>query len=627
MRSPEGPERATNWPWRGLQLVLLRTFLRVVPSEQQRVFVLTIAVGAVCGLAAVLFHQGIGLVTNAVLLPAVQAPGWWWVAAMIAVPTIGALVCGLLLHFVVPAAAGSGVPQVKVAFAVGQGRLRLRDTVGKFGIGILQIGTGSSLGREGPTVQICAGIASALGRLAALSPKSIRRLIPVGAAAGIAAAFNAPIAAVTFTIEEVIEGLDQTVLSGVVIAAAVASIIERSILGEHPVLPMGREYGFHHASSLAVYAGLGVAAALVAIVFVDLLLETRARFARSRVPAWARPAIGGFITGALAAGALAATGRTGISGGGYETLTSALSGGLPLISLLVLCGAKVIATVSSYSSGGAGGLFAPVLFMGAMLGGAVGLLDPLLFGHSIDDIGAFALVGMGALFAAVVRAPVTSVLIIFEMTGSYGLILPLMIANMTAYGIARKARPLPIYEALLKQDGVHLPHGSTNSMAFALEQLRVSEATTIEVTVFHPDAQVSEAAEQTADKPHVAYPVVDSAKQVQGVVYEADLRRAVAEGRDQSKVTELLSPCDRIGADDSLANAVVRMNACRGHELMVVYPHDSNHFVGLLTMADVLRVEARAVAGSEAFGHASSSGAAETLAQASASVTARSKGR
>src|SRR5690606_37349643 len=134
-------------------------------------------------------------------------------------------------------------------------------------------------------------------------------------------------------------------------------------------------------------------------------------------------------------------------------LTSALSGGLPLISLLVLCGAKVIATVSSYSSGGAGGLFAPVLFMGAMLGGAVGLLDPLLFGHSIDDIGAFALVGMGALFAAVVRAPVTSVLIIFEMTGSYGLILPLMIANMTAYGIARKARPLPIYEALLKQDG------------------------------------------------------------------------------------------------------------------------------------------------------------------------------
>src|SRR5882672_8679735 len=157
-------------------------------------------------------------------------------------------------------ARGSGIPQVKVAFATGGGRLRLRDSIGKFLIGALQIGSGSSLGREGPTVQICAGIASRLGRWAGVSPTSLRRLLPVGAAAGIAAAFNAPIAAVTFTIEEVVGNLDQTVLSGVIVAAAFAAVIERSVLGTHPVFSIPQTYGLHHASSLLVYALIGVAA-------------------------------------------------------------------------------------------------------------------------------------------------------------------------------------------------------------------------------------------------------------------------------------------------------------------------------------------------------------------------------
>ena len=321
-------------------------------------------------------------------------------------------------------------------------------------------------------MQICAGIASSLGRLARVSPKRLRRLLPVGAAAGIAAAFNAPIAAVTFTIEEVVGNLDQSVLSGVIVAAALAAVIERSILGEHPIFDVPPGYGMHHASSLAIYALLGLAAAVASIAFTDGLLSVRSRFRKLKaLPRWAHPGVGGLATGVLAAAALYGLKTRGVTGGGYETLSDALSGKLAVEVMLALCGLKIAATISSYSSGGAGGIFAPSLFMGGMLGGAFGALDIRLFGHADDTIGAFALVGMGAVFAGVIRAPITSVLIIIEMTSGYSLILPLMIANMTAYGLARHWRPTSIYEALLEQDGVHL---RPTAVTDGLESVRIA---------------------------------------------------------------------------------------------------------------------------------------------------------
>ena len=182
----------------------------------------------------------------------------------------------ILLRYAVPAARGSGIPQVKYIYAVKSGRVRLRDAVGKFLVATLQIGTGSALGREGPTVHICAGLSTWLGRVFAISPQNVRRLLPVGAAAGIAAAFNAPIAAVTFVVEEIIGDLDQTLLSGVVVAAALAAVIERSVLGGHPVFDVPGTYGLDHASSLVIYAALGAAAALASRVFYDTLLGLRA---------------------------------------------------------------------------------------------------------------------------------------------------------------------------------------------------------------------------------------------------------------------------------------------------------------------------------------------------------------
>jgi CIC family chloride channel protein len=391
---------------------------------------------------------------------ALAAPFPTGIYLAILTPTVGGLLVGLALHYWVPGAVGSGVPQVKVAYALHAGHMPFRDAVGKFVLGIVQIGSGGSLGREGPTVQICAGISSLLARAFSLSRQSQCRMASVGVAAGIAAAFNAPIAAVTFTLEEIIGDLDQTMLSGVIVAAAIAAAVERGILGQHPVFEMQRQYSSGHASSLVWFAVLGVLSAMAAVTFTDALLGLRNRFKNfTSVPKWMHPAVGGALTGGLAVVALLSLKQNGITGGGYKTLSQALAGSLSVKVMIALCLLKLTATVCSYSSGGVGGIFAPSLFIGGMLGGAVGYVDVTVLHHSSDSIGAFALVGMGAVFAGIIRAPMTSVLIIFETTGSYGLILPLMIANMSAYGLARHWRSVPVYEALLLQDDVTLPHG------------------------------------------------------------------------------------------------------------------------------------------------------------------------
>lgn len=433
---------------------------RVTPTERQRLLALTVISGGICGLAAVAFHRGISKTEALLIDRAMASAGHSWIVWTIVTPAIGGLLVGLALHYWVPGAVGSGIPQVKAAYALRAGFVPIRDAAGKFVLGILQIGTGGSLGREGPTVQICAGISSWMARVASLSRQNQRRMVSVGVAAGIAAAFNAPIAAVTFTLEEIIGDLDQTMLSGVIVAAAISAAVERGILGQHPVFEIPRTYEMGPALSLLSYALLGVLAAVASIVFTDSLLGLRSWFKRlTIVPKWGHPAIGGTLTGALAVIGMLWLKNDGITGGGYDTLSLALTGSLGVKVLMGLCMVKIASTVSSYSSGGVGGIFAPSLFIGGMLGGAVGYLDVAAFHHPRDVIGAFALVGMGATFAGIVRAPMTSVLIIFEMTRSYGLILPLMIANMSAYALARHWRHLPVYEALLEQDGIVLPHG------------------------------------------------------------------------------------------------------------------------------------------------------------------------
>ena len=566
--------------------------LRLAPSEPQRIFGLTIVLGVVCGLAAVAFHEAIRGAQALVIDRTLVGGPSTWIPALLLAPTLGGLFAGAFLRWVMPTAGGSGIPQVKTAYALDTSGARLRDAIGKFVVCVVQLGSGASLGREGPTVQICAGIATSLSRWLALSPANLRRMIPVGAAAGVAAAFNAPIAAVTFTIEEIVGTLDQTVLSGVVIAAALAAVVEHSILGANPVLHAPLGAGLHHASSLPIYGLLGVCAALASVGFTDLLLAVRLRSRRpGRIPMWVRPALGGLVTGALAVVAVLLVGEQGIAGGGYETMSRALAGGLALHVLALLGVLKLIATVSSYSSGGAGGIFAPTLFIGAMVGGLMGGLDVSALGHvPQEEMTSFALVGMGAVFAGVIRAPITSVLIVFEMTGGYGLVLPLMIANSVAYVLARRMRPVPIYEALLAQDGIQLPHGSVGRAS--LQSLDVRSAMTTELATMPAAMRLSEAATFAAQHGHATYPVLDDTRFV-GLLSEARMQRALAEGGGEQTIGSIARRKEYCTPEEPLLRAVTRMTRLGVRQLPVLET-TTHALVGLLAMSDVLRAQVRA---------------------------------
>lgn len=445
----------------GLFSRIITWVMHRLPNERQRLLAFTILAGGACGLAAVAFHICTLRLEALCINPAASAPGNNWIWLTILTPAAGGLVAGLGLYYWVPAAAGSGIPQVKVAFTNRFGNISFKETVGKFVLCVTQLGSGASLGVEGPTVHICAGVSSFLARMGRLSPKNCRRMTSVGMAAGIAAAFNAPIAAVTFTLEELIGSLDQTMLSGVIVAAALAAVVENKVLGNNPIFHVPKHYELGNDSSLIWYALLGLLAALVSVAFTDSLLWVRGWFKRLQsVPKWLHPAMGGAATGGFAVIAIRFFHQNGIAGDPYKTLTLALVGApvLTVGAMAGLCVLKLAATVTSYSSGGAGGIFAPALYMGGMLGGAVGYIDVAVFHHPADSIGAFAVVGMGAVFAGIVRAPMTSILIIFEMTGGYGLVLPLMIANMSAFALARHWRHTPVYDALLEQDGIFLSH-------------------------------------------------------------------------------------------------------------------------------------------------------------------------
>jgi CIC family chloride channel protein len=370
-------------------------------------------------------------------------------------------------------------------------------------------------------------------------------------------------------------------------------VIERGVLGVHPILAFNQSYGLEHASSLIVYALLGAAAGVVALAFTEGLLRLRLWFRSLRiVPAWAHPAVGGLVTGVLAVGVLRTLHVTGVTGGGYETLGRALAGGLGFRVLIALCAVKLVATVFSYSSGGAGGIFAPSLFVGAMLGGAFGYADVLLFGHGHQQLGSFALVGMGAVFAGVIRAPITSVLIIFEMTGGYGLVLPLMIANMTAYALARHLQPEPVYEALLAQDGIELPHAART--AHVLERLTVADAMSTPPQTLPAELPLADAATLLSAATFAYAPVLDATGAVHGGVHVAKLRH-VAEHAAEMRVDALLEPLHSIEPSAPLIQAVVRMTDLSVRQLCVVSESAEHVLLGMVAISDIVTTHARAV--------------------------------
>jgi CIC family chloride channel protein len=414
--------------------------------RESHVFVaLSIIVGVLAGLSAVLFTVTIERTGR--LLFGVEPSA----LRLILVPTLVSVATGFLLARVFPDVRGSGIPQTEAAYHLTSGRMRPAMPIGKFITGVLCIGSGHSMGREGPSVQIGAGIASVAAQWLRLPPERIRDLLPIGAAGALAAAFNTPVSAVLFALEEIIGDMNAPLLGSAVIASVASVLVERSILGSDPLFRVPT-YQLMHPAELLAYAALGVAGGAISLLFCKSLLGLRALFRRMppSTIVW-QPAIGGLAIGVLIVFV------PQVMGVGYEYVDEALNGGLVMRTMMALCLLKLLATVVSYSSGNAGGIFGPTLYIGAMLGGAVGILVHRVAPFPVGDPGAYALVGMGALFAGIIRAPMTSVFMIFELTQDYQILIPLMVANLLSFAISRRFQPLTIYHALLEQDGVHLP--------------------------------------------------------------------------------------------------------------------------------------------------------------------------
>ena len=432
--------------------------LRARLKDSQRFFFLSALVGVSCGLVAVGFHLAIRGVGDLVLrFPTSTDVGLSLWLTLPFVPALGGLIVGIGMANWSPEARGSGIPQVKEAFYNNFGLILFRDAVYRFLFTTLSIGSGNSLGREGPTVHMCAALGSSIGQWFGLPKARIQAMVPVGMGAGIAAGFNTPLAAITFVFEKLLDDFSSKALGGIVVAVIIASVLSRAILGENPAFAV-ESYSFVSYSWVLLSLVIGLLAAVFGQTFLVLLLAWRNYFKSVRLPVWFKPCLGGLAVGTIGTIVLwfSGTSYTGVFGTGYQDLSEALRGSLVLKVLLILFVGKYLASLVAFSMGGSGGLFGPVLCVGGLLGGIVGVLFNSYVELDHSFVGAAALLGMGAFFAAVIRCPLTSVLIPFEMTLNYSLILPLMVANMVAYYLAARWRPVPIYNALLLQDKVTL---------------------------------------------------------------------------------------------------------------------------------------------------------------------------
>ena len=429
--------------------------------ENQLALVLSLLIGALVGLVVVAFI----LLTGRLAAHMYPAGGAGW--RRILVPTLGSLATGYLLFRYFPFARGSGVPQTKTAVFIRDGEISFRTVLGKFFCCSTSLASGIALGREGPAVQIGAGIASVISRRLGLSKEQVKALVPVGGAAALAAAFNTPIAAVLFSLEEIMGDLHAPILGSVVLSSATSWMVLHLVLGDEPLFHVA---GYHlvSPSNFVVYAVLGVVGGLGSVGFVKLLLGLRQWFLDlPRWTAWFQPVAGGLTVG------LMGYFLPQVLGVGYTEVEQVWRGTWCSKVVVMLAALKIVATAVCYASGNAGGIFGPSLFIGAMIGASVGSVAHLLFPDYTAGPGRLCAGGMGTAFAGIVRTPLTSVIMIFELTRDYTIIVPLMISNLIAFFISHRLQRQPIYEALARQDGIHLP---TDEHRVQRARLRVTAA-------------------------------------------------------------------------------------------------------------------------------------------------------
>jgi CIC family chloride channel protein len=569
-----GDQSENNWWHKSSQ-----QWSAILRDREEQVFlILTLVIGALVGLLVVAFI----LLTERFGARLYPAGGAAW--RRLLVPLAGSLGMGYLLYRYFPDARGSGVPQTKAALYARDGYISLGTVFGKFFCTSATLASGIPLGREGPAVQVGAGIASVLGRWLGLRQEKVKALLPVGATAAIAAAFNTPLAAVLFSLEEVVGDLHAPVLGSVVLASVTSWAMLRLLLGNNPLFRVP-QYQLVNYAEFGIYALLGVAGGFVSVAFTKLLLWMRARFLKfPKKTVWFQPAAGGLMVG------LMGWFVPQLLGVGYKHVGEALNGAMALKLMLLLLALKLVAVATSYASGNAGGIFGPSLFLGAMLGGVVGTVANHFLPNYVGTPGAYALVGMGTAFAGIVRAPMTSVVMIFEITRDYAVIAPLMISNLVSFFISSKLQRKPIYEELAHQDGIHLPTAETREQ-IAQRQVAQAMRRATGADILRAEMTVQAALDKTKTSTASAWVVCDG-QGVRGVVSRKMLEEAARDGNTATPVAELVASGGfvHVHPDHPLVLALERLGGSQPDVLPVVSRADIRKLEGIVTVQDVLSV-------------------------------------
>lgn len=566
------------------QLVLqLPALLHRLPPRWRSVLTTSIY-GLGAGASAVAFQLAMNWLYRAGLLQLSQkSPTVFYVSSFFLLVGTSLMVGWLLTSFC-PEAAGSGIPQLKLAFWKDFGCVPFRVIWVKFLAGVLSIGGGSAMGREGPSVQLAGAVSSNLSALAGEPKQNRRAPAAAGAAAGLAAAFNTPLAATTFVLEEIIGDLNSRLLGSVLLASVIGAFVVHGIIGKQPAFTLTGV----DSPSWVGYALTPVVAALASLVgvgFQRFSLTLRGVTRKQRyLPSWTTPALGGLLTWGLGSLIFWKTGHLGVFALGYDDLSSGLAGGLGWKLAAALLLTKFIATTTCYGFGGCGGIFSPTLFFGGMVGLAVSGLVGLEWNVSHADMLTLAVVGMSACLGAVVFAPVTGILIVFEMTHEFALVPALMVGALVSQAISRTMNKESFYDALLTQDGHLIEHVRPPRDLYGWQQFPVSAIANFQPVVIRE--LIPGALRKVLDKnPYQQFPVVTGGK-LAGVLTRKEAEAALAQGR--APVLATAATCLRNQTVSDLQNLLIDSET----HFVVLVDRPGGEVIGLITLHDLLRAEA-----------------------------------
>ena len=565
--------------------ILHRLRLELRRSTTAGPLALATAIGLLSGIAAIGLRWMIAAVQwlffdQGGRLSDLLAPLPEWVP-LVCAPAVGMVVVSWMVRRWAPEAQGHGIPEVQFAVRQRGGRIRPRVAIVKALASALSIGSGGSVGREGPIVQIGSSIGSTVGQIAGLGASEVRIMVAAGAGAAIGGTFSAPIAGVLFAMEVILGGFASRSFGLVVVSSVAATAVVQSALGTEPAFNLVERFTLVSNWEFGLYLGLGMIAGLVALAYVWMVYQVEERFELWSVPAWAKALLGG-----LAVGAMGAFGSSHIFGIGHEGVELALAGALGVGMMAMLVVLKMLATSITLGAGGSGGVFAPALFIGAMTGGVFGSFMGGLFPTVTASPGAYALVGAAAVFGAAAHAPMTAIVILFEMTDDYRIILPLMLAVVLAQIIASRLNPDSIYSIKLRRlGGFRLSEGEMGT----LDILLVADAMEEEVRSVPESMDLDHLAKLARDEHERSWLVLDGDERLVGIVALADLERSIVAGGSERTVAEVMTTAvETTFPAETLRNTFARFSALGAYQMPVMDPEDRSRVVGVLKRAEMM---------------------------------------